>query len=50
MEGNLMKKENWTTIVFSLENYVQELQESGAVVTPHIWKTLELAVIELDKN
>lgn len=43
-----MTKKQWATIVFALEQYVQELQGEGSVVTPHIWETLELAVDEME--
>lgn len=43
----MMNKTNWTTIVFALERYIEELQNNDELVTPHIWKTLELAVKEM---
>jgi hypothetical protein len=44
-----MQKDNWTTIVFALENYVQELQENDELVSQHIWQTLWAAAKELEK-
>lgn len=45
----MMDKLNWVTITFALERYIQELQNSNGAVTPHIWNTLALAEIEMDK-
>lgn len=44
-----MDKKNWATIVFALENYIQELQDKDEYVTEHIWNTLNLAVDEWSK-
>jgi hypothetical protein len=46
---NKMNKDNWGTIVFALENYIQELQDNDEFVTEHIWKTLWLAADEWSK-
>ena len=43
-----MNEDQWTTIVFALERYIEELQAEGTVVSEHVWKTLELAVRQLN--
>jgi hypothetical protein len=42
-----MNKENWTTIVFALEEYIDKIHDEGDSPTPHIYETYSLAVIEL---
>lgn len=44
-----MDKKNWATIVFALENYIQELQNKNELVPEHIWNTLNLSVNEWSK-
>ena len=44
-----MNKENWETIIFALEQYIQEIEGEGLFATPHIWETLDRAVTEMEK-
>lgn len=42
-----MNKENWKTIVFALEQYIQEIENEGSTPTPHIYETLTKSVTEM---
>ena len=44
-----MTKDEWVTIVFALERYIEELEDEGSTVTPHIYNTLSKAVVEQGK-
>lgn len=45
-----LSKENWTTIVFALEEYIEKINEEGDTPTPHIYETYSLAVVKLGEN
>jgi hypothetical protein len=44
-----MNQNQWGTIVFALEQYIQECENESGFATPHIYETLWLAVREQEK-
>jgi hypothetical protein len=44
-----MTKKQWGTVVFALEQYIQECENEIGHATPHIYQTLWQAVAEQDK-
>lgn len=43
-----MNKKNWTTIVFALEQYIQECENEIGYAQPHIYETLWASVREME--
>lgn len=43
-----MNKENWTTIVFALEQYIQECERDSGFANAHTYQTLWASVKEME--